>query len=127
MVKVVIVKDSARIVTVLPRHELWDRDHTTVDWFDLDVKGAFVRLSPPAEATDVMVTTLKRACELAGALAVRALPRERNMVVVQDKAKGTGEHRSIRKTVETMVEEANTKNRDALRTEVQKLLSEVGL
>ncbi len=86
--------------------------------------GSFVRLRPPPGASDQIVEAVRRRVAL-DAVAVRVMPRQRALVVAPRTA--CRARVSIRATVEKMVEEANTRDRPALRLVVLEAISAEGL
>jgi hypothetical protein len=85
--------------------------------------AAFVRLRPPPNATDETIARVKAFFPYAR---VRTLPRRKAQVVTEQK-KSKPTYQTIRATVLIMVEEANTRDREALKKLTESTLVEVGL
>jgi hypothetical protein len=85
--------------------------------------AAFVRLRPPPSATDERIVQVKAFFPNSR---VRVLPRRKAQVVV-DQRKSKPTHQTIRETVQLMVQEANTNDRDALTKLTEATCDEVGL
>lgn len=91
-----------------------------------DVRGAILRLKPPRRATREEVQAERERLLQAGAAAVRVVARVPEAVVVNidnELAPGQG----AREVVEQMAEEANTKDRDALRGALERAMARGGL
>jgi hypothetical protein len=91
----------------------------------VSLKGAFVRLEPPAEATDEQVAKVKRYCEANGAVRVSVLPRRRAAQVVAPTEKRP--HRKVREVVAELVDAANVEDREGLRTTCETIMSKRNL
>ncbi len=116
--------DSRLLVTV-------DSDHP--DWGRLDrlagvgnVEGAIVRLRPPFGVSDDDVARMRGHYENAGAARVTVLPRPRAELLPEktiEPKKVTG----ARDAVLALVEESNSKDRDALRQACEGIMAKAGL
>lgn len=119
------VEGASRVLTVEPGDPCWRGSHEEAAALRrLEWDKAFVRVRPPAGTGDELVDAVRRAVVAQGAAAVRVMPRGRAVVAAAKTASGRA---SIRTTVEVMVNEATTRDRDALRMVVMTALSEVGL
>lgn len=140
-VRHVPLEGHRRLYTVAPDDACWRSERSTRP----DVTGAIVRMRPPADATDDAIAKLRKEFEQQGAARVFVLPRPRaellpgkNQVCpgCRDgvgclfpikcelpKAKAVG----AREAVASLVEESNSKDKDALRTLCEKVMSKVGL
>lgn len=96
-----------------------------------DIEGAIVRVYPSADLSDSLIDHWKATLRERGAVAVRVMPRAKaDRVVVEGAAaiaNPAGGLASIRQTVEAMVDEANTIDREALRALVGSILDKEGL
>jgi len=127
-VEVVLAETPSRFVSFGPDHDLW-KGATTID--EALAGGAFARLKPPPGFPRSTARQVEEAFKAAGAVATRLdLPNEDEAVIGEVKAPlppGSNEVRDERKTVEKMVEEARTTDREALRVEVERALGAAGL
>jgi hypothetical protein len=120
--------DARLFLTVPPDHRLWDEsrpDRLGFDQKHQTLTRAFVRLQPPHDASDAHVAALKKSFELAGAIVV-VLPKPRGAVVLAP-VEALPASATIRDVVMTMVEEANTSDRDALRDMTEEALGVAGI
>jgi hypothetical protein len=117
----VVPVEGLGFYTVDVMHPIWTEDVHTDKGF-----AEFVRIHPPPTATDEQVEFVRRHFRDAGALDVQVLARPKAQVVT-DQATVKYETKGIRATVEAMVIEANTHDRDALSAVVQETLSAVKL
>lgn len=117
-----LVEGARAFVTIGPEDPRW-----TLGWdssSDLTTLGAFVRLEPPADASDETVAKMKREAERK-ALRVVVLPRRRATAVQAPREKRP--HRRAREVVVELVETANVEDRVALRALCEGAMSKVGL
>jgi hypothetical protein len=111
--------EALKFLTIAEDDAVWEHEGP----FDGADTYAFVRIRPPAEATDAHVARVKSFFPKAR---VRVLSRSKPQVVPeQKKVKATT--LGIRETVIMMVQEANTADREALSRLAERVLSEVGL
>jgi hypothetical protein len=99
---------------------------TEADAYVPDVRGALVKVQPPADASDMSLVQLERRLRDRGATEVRFLPRPRQQSIGAA-AQVRGSHKAVRAVVEQMVVEAPTKDRGALREVVGEALDGAGL
>jgi len=85
----------------------------------------FVKLLPPASASQDDVSKVREFFESHGADVQVILPREAQVVLEQ--AMPAYEDKGIRETVTAMAEESNSRNKPALRTLLESAMVEVGL
>jgi hypothetical protein len=116
-----ILLDTRELLTVGEGDEVW--------WtFSMSVSpGAIVRLQPPPEATDEEIERMKRELLRLGAAAVRAMPRRLGSVVPQVEARAVKASEGARQAAMALVDEAHTRDRDALRDAVEVSLAASGL
>jgi hypothetical protein len=125
------LQTAREFVTVPPDSPLWSgKKPCEADWTkggkELPPPGSFVRVQPPVDAPDSLIGDLRVLLEREGRIVV-VLPKPRTRVVTEAATPEPIKTSSIRDVVMTMVEEANTQDRDALRTVIETALSEVGL
>lgn len=98
--------------------------------------GAFLRARPPEGVSDAQIAKVKAGLLAQGAVAVRVLPRPKTKVIltaagqrIEMDAQGKLTVRELpaREVVTQLVDAANTRNRDALRSLVEKTMAEVSL
>lgn len=125
--RVVDVEGARELVTIGPDAPIWKVDLAGAFRTDDLCAGKIVRLIPPHDATDEQVAGVRAA--VASAAAVRLMPRRRVAVVVEEKAQGMGTsaHRRARDVVLQMVEEANTRDRSALRAFCEQVMARAGM
>ena len=103
----------------------------TIDWDTKwdpeDARDAFVRLRPPATATDEQVEKVRQDVVLAGCKAVRVLPRPRGEVLTQEAKSAPRTRETLREACLSLVETVATRDREKLREEVESVLVRVGL
>jgi hypothetical protein len=131
----VFIDGAREFFTIGPEAIAWCPPiHLAVD--DAEIKaiiekstGAFVRLEPPAEATEEQVARIKKICEMAGAVRVQVLGRRRAAAVTAPKEKLP--HRKAREVVEELVREAcyaeKDWDRNALGSFVEEIMARRGL
>jgi len=121
-----VTVDSRLVVTVEPSAEVW-----VGGGIDAQVaRDAIVRLIPPADATDVLIATVRGAFETAGAAAVRVVPRVAGGAVVPRAAMTPAASAApVREVVMQMVNEARVDDaeREQLRAVVDEALTAEGL
>lgn len=120
-------------VTVVP---LKARPMQTVEWdvnegWDVPdgsaFDGAFVRIRPPANATDDDVHQVRAAVVLAGALAIRTLPRPRATPETKASREAPRQRETHRQACQALVATVATQDRPALEREVEAVMVKVGL
>jgi hypothetical protein len=117
--------DSRNLITVLPDWPIWKG---TVSKKALDATGAIVRIRPPPEATDEDVERVRALMLMKGAERVGVLPRPRAELVPAAVAEAArGKAYGARQAVLSLVEESNSKAREALSALCEKIMAEVGL
>jgi hypothetical protein len=116
------VDGSVRLETIGPESDSWKYEPPFV--FGGSYAGCFVRVVPPPEASDEMVTAIRAGFEAAGAKVV-VLPRRRAAVVTTPREKRP--HRRAREVVRDMVKSANVEDRGALGSFVDELMDRNGL
>jgi hypothetical protein len=90
-----------------------------------NVRAAFVRIMPPADATDAMLENVRQRFVADGAR-VRVLRRRKPQVVLEQR-KVKRSNQSIRAVVLQLTKEANTVDRETLQSLVENTLAGVGL
>lgn len=111
--------EGARVfLTVGTQHVAWG-EHDT--YGDPRARGAFVRVEPPADATDEKVAEVRRRCEQIGAVRVQVLPRRNAADVLVPREKKP--HPRARDVVMELVAEANAPDRAALASFVEDIMS----
>jgi hypothetical protein len=127
-VRFVKLDGMRELVTIRPTDRMWTDVAPTCR------AGSIVRLQPPAAASDADVQRVREGLVRAGAERVRVEPRATGEKVVaspfEDLAyEWNPKHprRAIRETVMSMADEARTHNRQALRAELERALSEEGI
>jgi hypothetical protein len=114
--------DSTRdLVTIRPSDPVWSSSEPTCK------AGAIIRLQPPATASDADVTRVREWFLRSGAVRVRVEPRAAGEKVVAPVETKPAVRASMRTVVLEMAEEARTHNREALRAELDRALSEEGI
>lgn len=94
------------------------------------LQGAIVRIVPKADATDEQIAGLEAGAYAAGALTVKALPREsKAAVVVRQRRKLSDDERSRtpRQVVMHLAEKSNSGDRKALGALLEEVIDEEGL
>lgn len=119
--------DTRRLLTIDVDHPIWDKGEKLIGVGGEPVKEAIVRLRAPVKATDIDVERVRRAYEEAGAAKVTVLPRLRTEVLPQDVQQSPAKAIGAREAVLCLVEESNTKDRDALRALCERVMGECGL
>lgn len=115
--------ESAReLLTVPVDSPLWSKG---IFNSRVPIGGSIVRLRPPETATDDEVEDARKFFLNAGAAKVVVLPRPRAELLPEKapKAKAVG----ARDAVVALVEESNSKDKDALRKLCDRVMGEVGL
>jgi hypothetical protein len=120
-VRFVPLGDTRELVTIRPTDPVWTSDRIVCK------PGSIVRLQPPATASDADITRVKEGLTRAGAARVRVEPRATGEKVVAQKEERPAARASIREVVFGMANEARTHNREALRAELERSLSEEGI
>lgn len=117
-----------RQVQLEPRRLITLRSDARVE--RTDVEGAIVRVQPVPGAADAEVAGFVDRLRSLGVVAVKLLPRPPETSPVAPGETASAEAptaATIRQTVEQMIEEARTADRDALRELVQEALGRSGL
>lgn len=117
---------SARLATLgEDGFEVWASDpHQVVRCGD-ELRGGFVRVQPPATASDEAVEAVRRRLLEAGAAGVRVLPRLRAAAApVPAEALAVP---SVREVVLELVAEVPSRDRDKLRGIVEGVMAEAGI
>lgn len=122
-VQVLKVKHARRFVTFETGDVYWLNGSTD----GIGVTDAFVRVQPPSTATDEQIETLRVFLEKGCAAEIRFQPRPRGEVVTAKSHVEAPKHTSIRETVLSLVDGANSKNPDALKMLVEETMGKVGL
>ncbi len=121
----VLPLDSVELATVEPDDAVWGMDLSTYSssrW----TPGSIVRIRPPASASIQLILELaKYFRHKVQAKAIKVLPRPSGEVVIQNVERMA--QASPRKVIMTMVDEANTNDREVLRSKMQEVLDSVGL
>ncbi len=122
-----VLVEARKMMTIEPTAKVWAH---IIEGKPLiggtDLQGAFVRIQPPAEATDEHITFMREALKSFGAAEIRILPRPKASVVPTQIHRDVV-HVSIRETVLAITETTNTKDLPALKALVETTLSKVGL
>ena len=120
--------ETRQLITIGTNDPLWNLSGDVHDKaFDSkNVEGAIVRLRPPAQVTTEQIRALRKKLLRAGAVAVKDEPRAPGEAVVVH-GEAPPEDKSIRETIETMVAEANSSNRQALSGLLQELMDIAGV
>ncbi len=118
VVREILVEDARVLMTVQPAAPIWKVSEKEVE-IPVEVKGAIVRVKPPAgilaERIDWFVGELK----LAGAVAVKVLPPEKaDRPVAQVKAKGQTAAKTVREVVAELAKNAGQQELLALCEEI---------
>lgn len=125
-----VPRTARRLHSVLPGSAVWgqvQRAEVDLGWlFESGFEGAIVRLRPPAGIAPAQVEAVKGAVLKAGALAVKVLPPESAGATLPAAAKPIHSV-GVRQVVQEMVEQANTRNRDALRAFAEDVMSKEGI
>lgn len=125
-----------RFLTIGEDHPIWTATDGLLNSITIPLSDVrFVRLRPPADATDKRIEDVRLGLTATGAIDVQVLKRTRAQVVLDQASVSvfsrTGDPvidaKGIRETVEEMVQESNTKDRQALERVVQEILVGVGL
>lgn len=121
---------AAGMVTIGPKDEIW-RDESLLDT-EVMLKGAFVRLSPPAGATSAQVFRIEQAIRgRCGAAAVKSLPIPTSALpgTTEEEAPTKALPVSLRTAVNEHIEalEDGVRDKKALVTLADECMSKVGL
>lgn len=122
------VNDPTPLVTIEADDAIWrlgDGDDTR----EIQrVRGAIIRIRPPADVDDATVDALVTLLEGMGARHVFTLPRPRSGVIPeQAQEKNREKAYGAREAVATLVEESNSADREALEKLTEKIMGEAGL
>ena len=91
-------------------------------------RATFVTLVPPPDVSDQLVDELKQKLYAEhGARVIHVRPKTKSLTVVAQEIYEEHYVADARLVVMTMVEEANTSNRDALRARLEESMASVGL
>lgn len=114
--------DARALVTIGPDHPAWGDGEMP------DVKGAIVRLKPPAAAEPEVVDAVEETIRARGAVAVKRLPPDPSGdVVVRGKAEAARPALPHRELVDAMARAANVPDKDALVELVGAVMDEEGI
>lgn len=116
-VQMVSFEESRRLVTID-----WG-----LGWRSAEVAGAFVRVRPSADATDEEVEQLRRQIVLAGAAAIRILPKPRAKVMVAGAREPAAPRETLRRACEEIAGAVASKDKVAMLALVETTLNRVGL
>lgn len=111
------------LFTVQPTDMFWDDG--LVPW-GKEIKGAIIRVLPPAQATAEQLDDLRKKLFALEVLKVNVLPKQPGEAVVLQPEELIAES-GIREVVEDMVVEANTRDRAALHDVIERALVEAKL
>lgn len=122
------VNDPTPLVTIEADDAIWrlgDGDDTR----EIPrVRGAIIRVRPPADVDDATVDALVALLEGMGARHVFTLPRPRSGVIPeQAQEKNREKAYGAREAVATLVAESNSSDREALEKLTEKIMGEAGL
>lgn len=118
--------ESLGFYTIGPDHTYWGARDVEVA-FDGDAIDGFVRIIAPPTASDADVENLRRWAAAQPAVYDVQTRRAAPAQIVVEQSKVKFESASIREVVETMVREANTRDREALAALVQTTMAAVKL
>ena len=121
-VRFVALSNVRRLTTIGPSDSVWTTFDVRCD------SGSIVRVRPPATASDADVERVEAGLKRAGAVRVRVEARSAGDKVVApiDDPKRAARS-TMRETVLSMATEARTHNREALRAELERAMSEEGI
>lgn len=118
---------SAQIIRIEKAESMVVFDEQSPVWKTKKLGGraTFVTLKPPPDASDSLIDEIKTQLYALGARVVNVHAKQKALTVIEQEKRSAST--DVRKVVMTMVEEANTKDRDALRVRVEHSLAAVGL
>lgn len=125
-----IAAEARKLITIDADHGCWAGDVLNIE---AEIKGAIVRIMPPANATDERIETIGKLCEMNGAVATKILPRRAigaiGVAAEQAKEADGNDERvlGLRVAVHAVAARMATADRDALRVELDSVMDEVGL
>lgn len=114
---------ARRLVTIGPDIPAWNERRAPADRGFPGRDGAIVRILPGPDATDDLIGSMKRDLEHAGAAAVRVEPRAPGTKTVAPGRAAPGPRRAPRAVVMEMADEARTRDRDALKSVLDRELT----
>jgi hypothetical protein len=124
-IEVCPVEGAEMLVTIGPLDPIWGSDgqQQPVKKF-----GRFVRVQPPADATDEQIERVRELAILFGFGAVKVVvqPRRRAAVITLPK-EGRRLHQTARAVVGQLVDESNVEDRAALQQFVEQVMGKEGL
>lgn len=122
-----VLVESRDLIEIGPTHSAWKSEAEVVD---LDVpSGAIVLLRPPVDTQTFRIDQVREALHASEVLSVRLIAPPRAAVLptsVTEQPKKT-ERAAARDVITALVEESNTKDRDALRETCERVMGKVGL
>jgi len=122
-----VLVESRDLIEIGPTHPAWKSEAEVVD---LDVaSGAIVLLRPPVDTQTFRIDQVREALRSSEVLSVRLIAPPRAVVLptsVTEQPKKT-ERAAARDVIAALVEESNTKDRDALRETCERVMGKVGL
>lgn len=116
------VKDPFELVTIEADDPVW-----TCNRIEKAIKhcqAAFVRIRPPADATDDRIEEVVRCVRLYALVVQVATKPKAGVLIESDKVHAK---QTARDVVLQLVESANSKDKEVLRTRVEETLGKVGL
>ena len=119
-VQFVPLSEARELITIDIESDVWAGTKPFVS------RGAIVRIRPPHEATQTQIDELIAVCIEQGAERVRVEARRRAPKIVAS-SQLCSARSSIREVVITMCEEANSRDRQALRTFVDDVMNRAGI
>jgi hypothetical protein len=120
----VVELGAAKVVTIKQDNGIWRTAADRVA-FGKGFAGTFVRVDPPAKATEERVRMVEAGLRAVGAVAVKVLRKREGATVTAPKAAEPG--RTARQVVMGMVDESRSRDHDALREACDRALSGEGL
>lgn len=114
---------NRRLVTIPADHYFWEEARLGPD---VGIKGALVRVYPAAHILDDELDGIKKQLLAYGAVAVRMMPRPKDVNIVKAKMEKLP-GMSARETVHRMIEESNSADKDTLTSICSQIMDQVGL
>lgn len=119
-VQFVPLSEARELITIDIESDVWEGAKPLVS------RGAIVRIRPPHNATQKQIDELTAACIEQGAERVRVEARQRAPKIVAGSEPRPAKS-SIREVVILMCEEANSRDRQALRIFVEDVMNRAGI
>lgn len=121
------IEGSRYLITIPADSHGWSAEELGEHFRRLNIEGAIIRLRPPEKASDDDVERVRKFFEGAKAERVIVLPRPRSELLPSLAASKVQKAVTARSAVTSLVDESNSKNKEALRKLCEHVMSKVGL